>query len=225
MPARPWLPSGTTVEVLCGQPGQKCGARMCSGAWAAAASSSSSAMRASRRLLWKTGGRRAANARNTWPASSSASSLNRGAPSGVRLPLMRGRSGMSYSASRSSGSRWARWSSMTRISSRPAAKSRAAATSSGQGMPSFQMRMPCARMRSGPIPASAKAWRRVFQALPRTAMPKRARGLSAMMRFRPFSCAKASAAGSLRPRSRASIASAVSFKRMCRSSRGANSVA
>ncbi|QYU66304.1 insulinase family protein [Leptolyngbya sp. 15MV] len=154
------------------------------------------------------------------PASSSVVSASSGAPRSSFLPTTRGRSGSAYSASFNCGSRKARRSSMTSTSSSPFAKLRAPSASSGQASPTFQMRNPCWRATSGVMPASDSASRSVAKALPRTAMPKRAFGLSITMRSSPLARAKATAAGSFTRRSRRSCATAGSGMRRCTPSAG-----
>ena len=171
-------------------------------------------------LVRKACGRRAKSARKIAAESSSLRSDSKGRPASSRLPVMRGRRSIWNSASRNCHSRKDRRSSITRISSSPSAKARAASASKGQARPTFQIRKPWARAKSSEMPASANAWRKTVKALPRTAMPKRASALSNTMRSMPLVRANALARGSFTWRRRSSCNMGVSVARICTPSGG-----
>ena len=98
MPAMPWLPSGTTVLVLCGQPEQKKGVRLASAGAITASSVRRAACSACTRCCSSSSPApsdcsRAAMVRPSSMASKPTSAFSSGRPASSALPVMRGRTG------------------------------------------------------------------------------------------------------------------------------------
>ena len=221
MPAMARLPSGTRVEVLCGQPEQKNGVRATLGG--GADSSFSLASRRARRCLSSGDSPMCFISRpaitTATPVGVSSPSLGRMMrPVSSALPITSGRSlaGMLYSRWTSCSSRLERFSSMTMTSLRPRAKRRAPSGSSGQVMPTLYRRMPISRARASLMPRSSSAWRVSMYALPVVMMPIRALGGSITVLSKPLARTNALTAAIFGPCSRFSASSGGSGLRMPR---------
>ena len=142
MPAEATLPSGTTVERLCGQPEQKKALRARVNGFGRRFSSSRCWMRASTESMRMRRASRRAIARATRSESSSPTGCSSGRSSSSNLPTTCGRSVMPYRMSLQNISRNDRFSSMTRISCRPRENSRTTRGSIGNSMPILRIRMP-----------------------------------------------------------------------------------
>ena len=124
MPPKAIDPSGTLVELLCGQPAQNEGWRTSAGVAAVTGPGAATPSRASSRAM--TGIRRA--------AVSSPSAGTSGAPPASRLPSNSGRSGRFTSRLASCSSMTGRFSSTTRTCAWPAMNAVMPSGSSGQGI-------------------------------------------------------------------------------------------
>ncbi len=213
IPARACEPSGTRVEVLCGQPEQKYGVRTGSGPEAGGttgASGSETSRPRPRKVRPKIPTRR--EGRNSSISGTS------GRPSASCLPRMRGRrsAGRSYSPSRSWRSTSGAFSSITSTVSTPAATLEIPATSSGWTRPTFSTATPARASESGWWPRSRQASIASPWALPTVTTRRRGRSGATISRSRGLARAKARIASSLAS-ARASMARlGRSGQRMCR---------
>ena len=183
MPAMAREPSGTRVEVLCGQPEQNQGMRSALTSTTAMARSLAAitARRASRRAMMAlsmppslrtraamalaiSAGDRSALARSkVWPVGlgtdHSPPVASPGSSSNLPSTLGRTSARQLYSSSFSWYSMTWRFSSITRISCRPVANSRVDCASSGQTTPTLCRRRPMWRHTASSRPRSSSAWR------------------------------------------------------------------